>query len=884
MKSETPKPIHLKDYRSPSHRIPWVELRFELDDNNTRVTSKMQVERNSTLRNSSDALVLQGEEMELLSVKIDGRQLPPGKYSVTEHTLTLEGLPDQCTLEIENSIDPAANKALEGLYKSGNLFCTQCEPEGFRRITYFLDRSDVMARFTTTLVADKAKYPTLLSNGNPIDQGDLDNGRHWVTWEDPFPKPSYLFALVAGDLGVITDTFRTASDREIDLRIYCDAGNEGRCQHAMRSLKKSMRWDEEVFGLEYDLDIFMIVAVDAFNMGAMENKGLNIFNASCVLADDATATDDNYARVEGVIAHEYFHNWTGNRVTCRDWFQLTLKEGLTVFRDQEFSSDMNSRPVKRVEDVLTLRSAQFAEDAGPTAHPIQPQSYIQINNFYTTTVYNKGAEVIRMIHRLIGPEAFRKGIDKYFELFDGQAVTTEDFLHAMEIASGRDLLQFRRWYRQAGTPEVHLDFAYDDSARTFTLTAEQTCPPTADGSPKEPWLIPLEIGLLDSEGNDMPLSRKPIVEVALEKQTFTFDNVKEAPTVSINRQFTAPVKVHAPYSRKELTFLMAHDNDPFNRWNAGQELACEILLDMLEQHQAGEAPQVDAGYLDAYGTVLNDNALDRALKALALVPPSEETLGQRQDIIDIDGTHSVREQLITALARYHREALWETYRSLHNPKESYCFDPVAVGRRSLKNACLSILGRLDDTEVHDTCYAQFTQATNMTDRFAALAVLASSSSPKREEVLKTFYNDWNNDLLVITKWFGAQALSRRDDTTHVVQELAKDPVFDLTLPNLARALYGSFVANNKHFHAKDGSGYKLLADQVLTLDKLNPLMAARLCGGFKKLHKLDSARQKILRQELDRILTTEDLSTHVYEICSKCVEMQDAKQKQQAGV
>ncbi|MGZ3634171.1 MAG: aminopeptidase N, partial [Parachlamydiaceae bacterium] len=593
LKNEDPKPVLLKNYTPPNYLIKKVHLCFDLEDEKTLVTSKMDFIRNPE-STSNFSLVLNGEELKLHSIKLDGRLLSDAEYDVDEKILTIHNPPQAFTLQIENEINPKKNTALEGLYKSGGIFCTQNEPEGFRRITYFLDRSDVMAKYTTKIMADQKRYPILLSNGNEIGRGSLDNGRHWVEWQDPFAKPSYLFALVAGDLGLVSDTFTTMSGRKIDLRIYCDKGNEGKCAHAMQSLIKAMRWDEEVFGLEYDLDIYMIVAVDAFNMGAMENKGLNIFNTSCVLGDPSTATDANYARIETVIAHEYFHNWTGNRVTCRDWFQLTLKEGLTVFRDQEFSSDMQSRAVKRIEDVMTLRGRQFAEDAGPTAHPIKPKSYLEVNNFYTATVYNKGAEVIRMIQTLIGKEVFCRGITKYFELYDGQAVTTEDFIYAMEQVSGRNFTQFRRWYSQAGTPIVEIDSQYDANKKTLSLCVKQRCEPTADNSEKEPFHFPLALGLLGKDGHDLPLQiagkrlSQSLIEIAQPEETFVFENVEELPVLSINRNFAAPIKIEMDVSKSDLLFLMAHDSDPFNRWEAGQKLAKGVMLAMVNDLSEGK--------------------------------------------------------------------------------------------------------------------------------------------------------------------------------------------------------------------------------------------------------------------------------------------------------
>ncbi len=869
MKATVPRPIFLKDYSPPSHLINTIDLCFDLEDEKTRVTSKMSLVQNPAAGNSPQPLVLDGRQLELISIRLDGKPLEPSEYTLTDHSLDLGILPKAFSLEIETLINPKANTALEGLYKSGSIFCTQNEPEGFRHITYFLDRSDVMSKYTTKIIADKKLYPVLLANGNCIGQGDLPNGRHWTVWEDPFLKPCYLFALVAGDLGSISDTFITRSKRTIDLRIYCDKGKESRCEHGMRSLKKSMQWDEEVFGLEYDLDIFMIVAVDAFNFGAMENKGLNIFNTNCVLADVKSATDINYARVEKVIAHEYFHNWTGNRVTCRDWFQLTLKEGLTVFRDQEFSADMNSRPVERIDDVRALRSKQFDEDAGPTAHPIQPQSYIQINNFYTATVYEKGAEVIRMIQSLIGKKAFRQGIDKYFELYDGQAVTTNDFLHAMEVASGRDLSQFARWYHQAGTPDVTVSFAYDSDKKAFSLTVEQSCAPTADNSPKEPFHFPLRVGLLDKSGNDIRLSRPDVLEVTKHIETFVFDHIPEAPIPSINRYFSAPVRIHTPYTHQDLMFLMAHDSDEFNRWEAGQELGCQLMLHMLAQLDDGDEFDVDPGYIDAYGVLLSDHKLDQALKAMALIPPTEDALGQRQNIIDFDGNHVIREYTCQQLAKAHQDKFWSLYQQL-NTKESYEFEQKAVGRRALKNACLFMLSYTGESDIIKQCAKQYHDADNMTDRFAALKILADLDHPERQEVLDAFYKEWKGDNLVMTKWFAVQAQTKLDDALKTVQQLEKDPIFHFTIPNLVRALHGTFIHNNIHFNANNGEGYAYLADTIIKLDKINPQVSAGLAGGFKKFGKMDVLRKKAMQAELDRILAVPKLSQNVFEIVSKC--------------
>ncbi len=876
-KTKTPQAILLANYTPPIFLIKEVKLCFNLEEEKTTVSSKMNVYQNpneNSNANSKPDLLLNGKNLKFISAKIDGRILTPSDYIVDEESLTIKSPPQKFCLEITNEIDPKNNTALEGLYKSGSIFCTQNEPEGFRTITYFLDRSDVMAKYTTKIIADQKLYPVLLSNGNEIGQGILANGKHWVEWEDPFAKPSYLFALVAGDLGWICDEFITMSGRKIDLRIYCDKGNESKCQHAMQSLIKAMKWDEEVFGLEYDLDIFMIVAVDAFNMGAMENKGLNIFNTSCALADTTTATDDNYARIEGVIAHEYFHNWTGNRVTCRDWFQLTLKEGLTVFRDQEFSSDMHSRPLQRIQDVLTLRSSQFTEDSGPTAHPIKPASYIQINNFYTATVYNKGAEVIRMIKTLIGPEAFRRGIDKYFELYDGQAVTTEDFVHAMELASGRDLTQFKRWYHQAGTPEVQVTSEYDQNKKTFMLKISQSCPATADKSEKEPFHFPLALGLIGKNGQDFPLKmngvtlKRPLIEITRQEETFTFEDVPEAPVLSINRNFTAPIKVNLEYSQKDYMFLMAHDSDPFNRWEAGQELAKDLMLKMIADLADGNLPKLDPDFIKAFGAILNDSSLDNAMKARALILPSESILAQNQNPIDYDGIHLVREFVVHKLAETYQERFKDIYIGL-NSLAPYHFDADSVGKRSLKNLCLAYLSFLATPETIGLCIEQFNKATNMTDQISALSLLVDIECPEKEKALQAFYMQWKHDTLVMNKWLAVQALSKLDGTFEKVHALLKDPVFDLCIPNLVRALIFAFSQNAIHFNRNDGVGYAFIADKILELDKLNPQIAAGLARAFRGYSKLDPMRKKAMKKELDRILAQPELSTNVYEIVSK---------------
>lgn len=882
MKATAPQPILLKDYKVPTHLIPTVELEFDLHETATVVRSRLAVQRNPASKEKHANLVLNGENLVLQSVSMNGVALTEEiDYTVTETTLTINAPKEHFTLEICNTINPKENTALDGLYVSGNILCTQCEPEGFRKITYFLDRSDVMAVYTVKMMADHRIYPLLLSNGNKVEEGALEDGRHFVVWNDPFPKPSYLFALVAGALGVMKDTFMTQSGKTVALRIYSDFGKETRCLHALESLKKAMRWDEERFGLEYDLDRFMIVAVDSFNFGAMENKALNIFNSNCALADPETATDDNFLRVEGVIAHEYFHNWTGNRVTCRDWFQLTLKEGLTVYRDQEFTSDMNSRPVKRIEDVVHLRKTQFTEDAGPTAHPIKPDSYIQINNFYTTTIYQKGSEVIRMIETLIGREAFRKGIETYFALYDGQAVRTEDFVHAMSQASGRDFTQFMRWYHQAGTPHVKACWDYDSKKQTLALYIEQQTPKTADGSPKEPFDFPLAVGLLGEGGKALTasladpkqLARKEgssfILEVTKPKETFVFEGVKEKPVLSLNRNFSAPIKLQMAHTEQDKLFLMAYDSDAFNRWDAGQELALQALLKDIERFkQSGKLEAVSAEYLKAFKEVLLDKNLDLALKALALSLPSETSIGQEMEIIDFDSIHAVREHWLSSIAHTFEKELRELYHSLMSDKP-YIFDAKAVGRRSLKNLALSYLTYINKREYLDLCSGQYQWANNMTDRLAALSLLCQVNCKEQTDALHAFADEWAEDSLVLCKWFAVQAASKLPGTVERVRQLKASPLFDIGVPNIIRALFTTFSQNLHKFHQKDGKGYTLLADMIIELDPKNPQIAARLSEGFRQYGRLDQGRRQAMGRELQRILATPNLSRNTYEMVSR---------------
>jgi aminopeptidase N len=863
MKTDAPKIIKLSDYKKPDYLVETIDLTFHLDSTKTLVQSKMSVKKNTT---DVASLVLNGEELVLKSVKVNGEKFTDYVHDNEGYTLTLNKVPEKFTLEIENEINPEANKTLDGLYKSGTIFCTQNEPEGFRRITFYVDRPDNMAKFTTKIIADKKLYPILLSNGNPIARGDLDGGKHFVTWEDPFKKPAYLYALVAGDLGVIKDTYKTTSGRSVALEIYCDKGNEDKCHHAMASLKKSMKWDEDRFGLEYDLDIYMIVAVDAFNMGAMENKGLNIFNSAYVLADQKSATDGNFYGIESVIGHEYFHNWTGNRVTCRDWFQLTLKEGLTVFRDQEFSADMNSRSVERIQSVQGLRAAQFAEDAGPTSHPIKPATYMEINNFYTATIYEKGAEVIRMIQTLLGVDGFRRGMDKYFELFDGQAVRTEDFIHAMSVANDNfDFTQFKNWYAQNGTPLLNATSKYDEGKKTFTLTLKQSFPANAPKDAK-PYHMPVRVGLIGPDGKDLV---NKVLELKTASQDFVFENISVKPIASINREFSAPVKLTTDLSFDDHLFLMANDSDSFNRFEAAQVVAQKLMLDLIKDAKAKKPLELNAKYVQAFGKILADGAIDEAFRALSMSTPSEGILHQEQDEILYAETEVVRDFVKKTLATAHQDVLLKLYKA-QDQGNVYKLDPKSMGQRDLKNRCLEMLSMVEGDKYKNLAFDQFKNATNMTDEIGSLGVLVSSHSPYKDEALKAFYSKWKNETLVMQKWLTVQATDSSDGVYDAILKLENDGVYDRTIPNLVRSLLGQFAGNNKvQFNHPSGRGYKLVADRMLELDKMNPQIASRLASGFKDYKRIPKNLQEKMLPELERVIKTEGLSKNVYEIVSK---------------
>lgn len=877
--NETQK-IFLKDYQKPEFLIRKIDLNFDLYEDRTVVHSKLAVVRNPAAGEKTHKLILHGEKLKLVSVVMNGKKLAPQDFELTEKTLQLNCPEDAATVEIETEIHPQENKTLEGLYKSDEIFCTQNEPEGFRKITYFIDRPDVMAVYTTRITADKNRYPVLLANGNPVEQGDLPEGRHFAVWEDPFPKPSYLFALVAGDLGCCRDSFTTCTGRKIDLRIYVDKGNENRCLHAMTSLKNAMKWDEETFGLECDLDIYMIVAVDAFNMGAMENKGLNIFNSQYVLADPQTATDQNYQGIEGVIAHEYFHNWTGNRVTCRDWFQLTLKEGLTVFRDQEFSADMTCRPVKRIADVRVLRDFQFAEDAGPNAHPIRPAYYLEINNFYTSTVYNKGAEVIRMVETLIGKENFRKGITKYFELYDGQAVTTEDFLHAMAVVSGYDFSLFQRWYEQAGTPVCRVEGEYDSAAKTYRLRVSQEAPKTSYKQDAKPFTFPLVTALLDDQGRgisaECPDALKQengevVLEVREQQRVFEFKNVPVKPVPSLLRNFSAPVRLEYVYSDDDLRFLMSHETDAFNRFEAAQVFMTRTLLQMADQLSRNQPCAIPEGFMDAAGAVIRDAAKDPAFYAEVLTLPSVTSLVSAMPVMDFDHAFEAKEIMVRSLADAYLLELTELYEG-HQTEGPYQTDAYAVGRRSLKNTVLYYLSYTQSPESIALMREQFMRAENMTDEIAALNCLVHLDIPEAKDALACFYDKWKKEPLVMNKWFAVQAMSKLPGTLARVRELEKDPVFDLRNPNKVRSLIGAFGQNLIRFHAASGEGYAFMAEKIIEIDGFNPSIAARLSAAFKFYARLDHNRKLLMKAELEKILAQTGLSKDVYEIISNTLQ------------
>ena len=877
MDTRNPVTIQRLDYQPLAWKIDHTRLHFDLVPDATLVRSELNVRYSPQDASGSavSALRLDGVELTLVSIAIDGIQLGADRYLLDKQSLTLSDLPAQCVICIETRINPQANTALEGLYRSSGNFCTQCEAEGFRKITYYPDRPDVLSVFDVTIAADSLAYPVLLSNGNLIEHKQLADGRHQVHWHDPHPKPSYLFALVAGKLSVVEDHFSTASGRDVLLQIYVQAHNTGLCDYAMQALKASMRWDEQVYGLEYDLERFMIVAVDDFNMGAMENKGLNIFNSKFVLADRDTSTDTDFLGVEAVIAHEYFHNWTGNRITCRDWFQLSLKEGLTVFRDQCFSSDMHSDTVKRIDDVRLLRARQFAEDASPMAHPIRPDSYIEINNFYTLTVYEKGAEVIRMLHTLLGKKRWRQGMDEYVRRHDGSATTCDAFIDAMQSVTDRDLTQFRLWYAVAGTPRLQFSEHYDKAACRYSLTVTQHTPDTPDQSNKPPLHIPLRLGLLDEHGNALPVtigqpvddaSTSVILDVTKTRQTFVFENIKSVPTASLLRGFSAPVRLEHVLEDKQLALLIAHDKDGFNRWEAVQRLGERVVSMQL----SGDDTSASLAILNAaMDKLLIDENIDNAFKAEALQLPTIDTLAEGLQEVDYQALGAARDDVQRLMALHLENRLRELVCYGRDPALPL-LDDRSIGMRRLANAALSLLTHIPGHDWPALARSQFTTADNMTDRLSALACLCHTDDVARLQSLQEFHASARENKLVLDKWFAVQATARRVQIMDDVLALYSHVDFDMTNPNRVRALVASFAMNNPvAFHAADGRGYAFVADRVLELDQLNPQVAARLVSPLTRWSRLVKTQQALMLGQLQRIMDSGSLSPDVYELVSK---------------
>ena len=868
MRDAQPKAIQLADYQAPAYEVTDTHLKFELNDGYTQVHSVL------TLKQVGDGneLVLNGQDLELLSIRLDGNELATDDYVLGDETLTLSGLGASHTLEISTQIYPEKNTALEGLYRSGGMYCTQCEAEGFRRITYYPDRPDVMSVFTTEIIADAEQFPVLLSNGNPVSEKTEDGKKH-VVWHDPHKKPAYLFALVAGDLQVRDDHFTTCSGREVLLRIFVEPQNVDKTEYALDALKRSMRWDEEVYGREYDLDIFMIVAVDDFNMGAMENKGLNIFNSSCVLANPATATDAAYQRIEAIVAHEYFHNWSGNRVTCRDWFQLSLKEGFTVFRDACFSADMNSPTVKRIEDASMLRTVQFAEDGGPMAHPVQPDSYIEISNFYTVTIYEKGAEIVRMLHKILGAEGFRKGSDLYFERHDGQAVTINDFVQAMEDANGVDLSQFRLWYKQSGTPVVEVLTQYDHAAERLTINLRQSTPDTPGQTNKKPLWIPVQLGFIAHSGEDIEVrpdqpdfwtEESQVLHFREAEQTFSFGGVIEEPVVSLFRDFSAPVRINYQHSQSALRFMLQHDSDGFNRWDAGQQL----MLHWIELAEKGRFKLAKED-IAALHSVISDESLDPAMVAYLLALPSEAYIAETRKSYDPVAIHNGREQVLSEVADALIEDFEACYERLNVPAE-YQPAPADMARRSLKNLALSYWARASSGGI-EAAKAQFNSADNMTDQMAALRVLVTcADQAEAQEALNAFYEQWKHDSLVVNQWLTVQCGSSRLGSPDHIEKMLEHEAFDWRNPNKVRSVIGAF-ANQAlcHFHSENGRGYRLLADAVIRLNTSNPQIASRLLTPLTRWKRLVPNQSHLMKAELQRIMDSGSLSKDVYEVVSK---------------
>lgn len=880
MENQTPQIQYLKNYTSSEFLIDDIFLHFDLDEDHTIVKSILKMHRRASEKKSFAPLVLDGANMKLLSLTLDGSQLNEDQFKTDERSLTIFSVPDQFTLEIEVKIKPQDNKTLSGLYKSGKIFCTQCESHGFRNITYFLDRPDILTRFTTTISADRNLYPILLSNGNLVDSHELTDGRHWVKWEDPTLKPSYLFALVAGNLEVVEDIFITQSERSVKLAVYVEPGKRDQALHAMSSLKEAMRWDEVNYGREYELDMYMIVAVNDFNFGAMENKGLNIFNDKYILAKPETATDDDFINITAVIGHEYFHNWSGNRVTVRDWFQITLKEGLTALRERQFTADMTSEVTARIKENNNLRNVQFPEDAGPMAHPIYPDSYIEINNFYTSTVYDKGAEVIRMICTLLGPKRFRKAMDLYFSRNDGHAVTVEEFVAAMEDGGEIDLTQFRRWYKQAGTPKLTVTDAYFPKEQTYTLTIAQECSPTPGQPTKQPFHIPVSIGLFTAEGKELDIQLKgeamteatttKVLSLQEPSQTFQFIHVPSKPIPSLLRDFSAPVKLVYDYSDEALVFLMTHDTNLFNRWYAGQTLMLRIYSNLIKDYQEEKAFTVpDYFYASLLHLFKESEMHNPALIAEMLTLPTEHHLVAEITPVDVDAIHIARNWLKREVAQKLSTQLMDYYQR-HSDSVSYQLDFTSIGRRRLKNLALNYLTTLEDKDIYQLCFKQFKQANNMTDTMGAFNALNNTDAEEREQAIISFYQRWQHDSLIIDKWFSLQAQSTLPNTFSQVKALSKHAAFQVKNPNRVRALLGVFsTLNPVRFHDISGEPYAFLTDFVLEINAFNPQLASRMVMPLIHWKKFDETRQRLMKAQLERIAETKNLSNDLYEIVSK---------------
>ena len=859
--------IYLKDYQKPKYQITNVDLIFELELSSTIVRSTLQIQAQPET-SAGTSLLLDGEELELLELQLNGEELPSSAYTLLEDGLLIKDPPLAFTLIITNRINPSANTCLRGLFISNEIFCTQCEPHGFRRMTYFIDRPDNLAHFSTTIIANKTKYPVMLSNGNCVANGITEDGRYWMKWEDPFLKPSYLFALVAGNLDLLEDHFVTQSGRKVALKLYVEIGELDKTAYAMQSLKQAMHWDEKIYGREYDLDIFMIVAVRDFNMGAMENKGLNIFNSKYILANPETATDSDYENILGVVGHEYFHNWSGNRVTCRDWFQLSLKEGLTVFRDQTFTADQTSAAIKRIDDVNILRSHQFSEDSGPMSHPVQPKSYIEIDNFYTLTIYNKGAELIRMQSILLGKEKFRQAMDLYFRRYDGKAVTIEDFVQTMEDASNISLTQFKQWYHQAGTPELTLTDHYDEKQKQYSLSIKQ-CISTMDGQvEKTPLYIPLAIGLLNQQGQEILATQ--ILAITNTEQKFVFNDIEQQPIISLLRDFSAPIKIHYDYTNIELALLLAHDTDNFSRWQVGQQLALEQINKLTKAYQNTDPLVVDQYYIEALRQVMLAEFEDPALRALLLILPSEKYIIESTTMADVSAIHAAREYLRKSIATELLMELKNLYQS-NIIQGDYQNSSINNAKRRVKNVCLSYLSLIDNGE---QAWVQYQQANNMTDRLTALTALASLNVSYRQQALQDFYQKWRKDALVLDKWFAVQATADFPGVLEAIKTLLDNKSFNIKNPNNARALIGTFInVNLVWFHAGDGSGYKFLTQQILQVDQFNPQLAAALVTPLLHWHKFSLDRQNLMKQQLKKIIATDKLSKNTYEMVSKALKI-----------